>query len=447
MRPDDTASAGSGADRAPQQHATTGAVPPAGLLRRHRALASRAVAPLAVVAIVGAGAALAPSFASAAPTLPAISAQSLLAKALSSRVAAYSGTAQVTTNLGLPALPDLGGGVSAMSLLTGTHTLQIAADGPDKQRVALLGQMSEYDVVHDGTQLWVYDSSADTVGHASAAASGTDTRRATAGARQPQGLPTTPQEAAQRILDAVSSSTDVSVVGTQRVAGQAAYTLVLRPTQTGTLIGQVSIAIDAANGAALRVTVYPQQSSTPIFDLGFTSVSFGTPPDSRFDFTPPKGATVTQLGQHAIGGPDGATAGPGKGDAKASGGRSARNPAPNSAAADEPQTIGTGWLTVVEVAGVNLGGLEAQAQHSGGSGSQAPRSGSPSANSGSLLSGDSSDLLGSLLGSGRAVSGAFGTGKLFTTSALSVLITSDGRLFAGAVTPAVLEADAASAGR
>ena len=42
--------------------------------------------------------------------------------------------------------------------------------------------------------------------------------------------------------------------------------------------------------------------------------------------------------------------------------------------------------------------------------------------------------------------GAFGTGELYTTNFLSVLITNDGRLFVGAVTPAVLEADAASQG-
>jgi len=52
----------------------------------------RALAPASVVAIVAAGAAIAPSVASASPALPQISAQNLLAKAAQSKVDAFSGT-------------------------------------------------------------------------------------------------------------------------------------------------------------------------------------------------------------------------------------------------------------------------------------------------------------------------------------------------------------------
>ena len=45
------------------------------------------------------------------------------------------------------------------------------------------------------------------------------------------------------------------------------------------------------------------------------------------------------------------------------------------------------------------------------------------------------------------VSGSWGHGRLLRTSLLSVLITSNGRLLFGAVTPAVLYADAASLSR
>jgi outer membrane lipoprotein-sorting protein len=390
-----------------------------GAFRRHRGFATRAAAPLAVVAIVATGAAIAPSFASAAPALPAISAQNLLLKIAQSKVDAFSGTVQLTTNLGLPALPTLpgsGDGVNLLTLLTGDHTLQVAANGPDKTRVALLGEMSEYDIIHNGDQVWTYDSSTNTVEHAA-------TSPRTMATRAPdRQVPLSPQQAAQQLLAAVSPTTNVSVEGTQRVAGQAAYTLIITPKQPGSLIGQVSIAVDAANGAPLRVTVYPQQSSTPIIDLGFSSVSFSTPPDSRFEFTAPKGATVTPLGTDEPGG------------TPTAGGQQSGDLA--------PQTLGTGWLSVVELHGVNLGQLMAAA-----SGSDAKSTDGPSSDS-SLISGDTSGVLSAVLGSGRAVSGAFGTGKLFTTSAVSVLITADGRLFAGAVTPAVLEADAAArAGR
>ncbi len=129
---------------------------PTSLLRRGSV---RALAPFSVVAIVATGAVLAPQFASAAPTLPPISAQNLLVKVAQSKADAYSGTVALTTNLGLPALPDLAGGANPLSLLSGTHTLQVAANGPDKQRIALLDTMSEYDLVRNGTQFWLYDSS------------------------------------------------------------------------------------------------------------------------------------------------------------------------------------------------------------------------------------------------------------------------------------------------
>jgi outer membrane lipoprotein-sorting protein len=403
---------------------------PAGtsVFQRHRALAGRALAPLSVIAIVAVGAAVAPSFAASAPALPAISAQNLLLRISQSKVDAFTGTVGMTTNLGLPALPDqaTSGGLNPLTLLTGSHTLQVAANGPDKERIALLGSMSEYDLVHNGDRLWLYDSSQNTVERGTAdpsAASGhnrTGVEKSAPENRLPL-APLTPQQAARQLLAAVSPTTNVSVEGTERVAGLAAYTLVVTPKQNGSLIGQISLAVDAANGAVLRVTVYPQHSGTPMFELGFTSVSFGAPADSRFDFTPPKGATVTGLDSGALG--------------AGSGGDATRPDA-------RPLTIGAGWLSVLELHGVDLAELDkAAAGAAGDSGS-----GSDGSSDNALTSGSSADLLSAALGSGRAVHGAFGSGTLFTTSAVSVLVTTDGRLFVGAVTPAVLEADAAAQG-
>ena len=51
--------------------------------------------------------------------------------------------------------------------------------------------------------------------------------------------------------------------------------------------------------------------------------------------------------------------------------------------------------------------------------------------------------LGLLLRAARPVHGSWGSGRLLTTSLLSVLVTSDGTVLAGAVTPDTLYADAA----
>ncbi|MGH3417121.1 MAG: LolA family protein [Actinocrinis sp.] len=390
----------------------------------------RAIAPISVVAIVAAGAALAPQFASAAPSLPPITAQNLLVKATQSHVDTYSGTVALTTNLGLPALPNLAGGANPLSLFSGTHTLQVAANGPDKQRVALLDTMSEYDFVHNGTQVWLYDSQHNSVEHATLDGKGTDAKskaelqKARSNAKGLAQAPLTPQEAAQRLLAAIDPSTNVSVDGTKSVAGRAAYTLVLTPRQHGSLIGRITMAIDAQNGAPLQLAVYPAGSTTPAFELGFTSVSFSAPSDSQFDFTAPKGATVKDL--------NGANKQPSQDGGMLSNGGDLK-----------PQVLGRDWLSVVELHGVSLSDLTSAAQSSGGSAGKGSRHGG---NATGLFNGDISSYLNTLIGAGKSVHGAFGSGKLYTTNFLSVLITDDGRLFAGAVTPSVLEADAAARG-
>jgi outer membrane lipoprotein-sorting protein len=392
---------------------------PNSLLRRGSV---RALAPFSVVAIVATGAVLAPQFASAAPTLPPISAQNLLVKLAKSKADAYSGTVALTTNLGLPALPNLGGGANPLSLLSGTHTLQVAANGQTKQRIALLDTMSEYDLVRNGSQIWLYDSSQNSVEHATASADGHVKQGSKTDGSGAEGLAEaklTPQQLAQQLLAAVDPTTKVTVDGTKSVAGRAAYTLVLTPKQHGTLVGRVEIAVDSTNGAPLQVALYPVGGGSPVFELGFTSVSFSAPADSRFTFTAPKGATVQEL-------------------SGAQSQSSAKSGVPTQSQL-APQTLGTAWLSVVELHGVNLSKLAAGASgQSGGSRGQGNDTG--------LFNGDISSYLNTLIGAGKSVHGAFGTGKLYTTNFLSILITDDGRLFAGAVTPAVLEADAASQG-
>jgi hypothetical protein len=54
-----------------------------------------------------------------------------------------------------------------------------------------------------------------------------------------------------------------------------------------------------------------------------------------------------------------------------------------------------------------------------------------------------SAVLGALLGSAHPVHGAWGSGRLLHTSLVSMLITSNGHVLIGAVTPSVLYAAAA----
>jgi hypothetical protein len=78
--------------------------------------------------------------------------------------------------------------------------------------------------------------------------------------------------------------------------------------------------------------------------------------------------------------------------------------------------LGDSWTSVLVADGVDLS--------AGGSGSDAR-------------------ALRDLLGAATPVQGAFGQGRLLRTTLLTVLLTDNGRLYAGAVTPQALEAAAA----
>ena len=76
------------------------------------------------------------------------------------RATAFSGGVAETADLGLPepARRPLDG-VAVVADVPHRFALgQVWADGAAKQRVALLGELSEADVVHNGTDLWTYTS-------------------------------------------------------------------------------------------------------------------------------------------------------------------------------------------------------------------------------------------------------------------------------------------------
>ena len=92
------------------------------------------------------------------------------------------------------------------------------------------------------------------------------------------------------------------------VAGRPAYQLVLTPKDAGTLVGSVTIAIDAAERVPTRVTVTSTVTGQPALTVGFTDVSFTAPDPSVFAFTPPAGATVKEKTAGDSGAPSGAPA-------------------------------------------------------------------------------------------------------------------------------------------
>jgi outer membrane lipoprotein-sorting protein len=269
---------------------------------------------VAAVGLVIAGSVIAG--AQAAPRLPARSSAQLLAAVdrPAALPSAMTAVVQETASLGLPDLPGSSGPMSALSLLSGTHTFKIWYNGPDQARVAIPVSLGETDLRLDGRNAWLWDSQTDQATHYLLPArparpaqparpatpvppSGASTSTSTSSASfagLSAGTPT-PQQVAQQILAAVGQSTTVGTQQNVTVAGQPAYQLTLAPKDRRSLVGQVRIAIDARDSMPLRVQVFARGAASPAFDVGYTSLSFARPAASNFSFSPPPGAKVKTI--------------------------------------------------------------------------------------------------------------------------------------------------------
>jgi outer membrane lipoprotein-sorting protein len=366
---------------------------------------ARWAVPAGVVVVVGgvmAGSMI--SVAQAAPPLPSRTPAQLLAAAAGTTSAPpMTGTVVETASLGLPSLPETGNPASLSSLLTGSHTIRVWYSDPAHYRIAAIESMSESDLIRNGSSAWLWESTKNTVTHMAIPA-----RAAKLAPEHVSGPPLTPQQAASEILAKVGPTTTVRVEANVIVAGEDSYQLVLAPKSPGSLIGQVRIALDGVRNVPLRVQVFAKGANSPAIQIGFTSVSFVEPAPANFTFQPPAGAKVTQesLGSGSQGGGKDSTGG--------------------------PSMIGKGWLAVADLPSSVLSSATAPAPSAGSS-------------SGSALGGSTSAVISALLKSATRVSGTWGSGRLLRTSLISLLITDNGRVLAGAVTPDVLYQAAAQA--
>ena len=311
--------------------------------------------------------------------------------------------------------------------------------------------------------------------------------------------PPAPQEIARQFLAAVGPTTTVSVADNVTVAGRAAYQLVLAPKSSQSLIGRLAIAVDAATHLPLRVQVFARGADSPAFSEGFTDLSFGRPDASNFTFTPPPGARVRTVrlpgGHPRLDGPPQMTS-PGNGrpgrlhlrgrpgsvPCQPQGpqihlvpkgcvpqfphGRQMTSPLTPS---QQKKLTRQAGLTPAQFHKLTNGGRGAPAFGlarpdrlggcAAGWSAYTPATGLADPGPCSRRTFGSSwttvvafpagaaDQAGGPLGlalrAARPVQGSWGSGRLLTTSLLSVLVTSDGSVLAGAVTPETLFADAA----
>lgn len=419
---------------------------------------SRWIPAIAAPIAIGVGVVLVPMQANAAVDLPDLTPAELLEFAASSEVAALSGTIEQTSELGLPDLSGLSGTMGGaggsgsggfgdgsdgsadsdgagetgddaasatdlddlISLATGTHTARVYLDDTNA-RLQVLDRLAERDVYVSDEGAWIYDSAEKAATHITVDPAALDALKAELEAKYGAeaeahadearerleaelGAPLpTPEEVLDEALAKLDEATEVSVGTDARVAGREVYELVLEPRDAETLVGEISVAIDGDTGVALAASVTARGADEPAFSVAFTEVSFEAPDASVFAFTPPTGTTVTE---HVVPVPTVAELEQWKAEAE-SGAPSGDEGMP------QPIVHGEGWSTVVE--------LPAGAAGAGGLGSEA------------------SAMLEALT---QPVDG----GRILQTSLVTVLLTDDGRVLAGAVTAERL-LDAAASGR
>src|SRR5579859_2101203 len=256
----------------------------------------RWVVPAGVVTAVAAvGIASAITVAQAAPALPPRTPAQLLAAVAgdAGHVPPLTGTVVESAALGIPQLPGAENPTSLTSLLAGSHTLKIWYDGPKRLRLAAPVLMNESDLIRNGSTAWLWQSDSNSVTRFTLPA------ERGAQAREPvmPHAPVTPQQAAQQALKAAGPSTRVTTEANVTVAGQAAYQLVLAPRAGGSQIAKITIALDAQHlSVPLRVQIFAKGDANPVFQVGYTSISFVTPAASNFGFTPPPGSHVDTAG-------------------------------------------------------------------------------------------------------------------------------------------------------
>ncbi len=362
------------------------------------------------VVVIGGGAAAGTIVASADPSLPDRSAAQLLVDLQSAKPAGLSGTVVQSADLGLPGLAGLasnlagaatlpGGGLA--SLISGSNTARVWYAGEDKVRFALQGTQGETDVIRNGSDVWQWSSSDNTGKHLKLPAGvGSKSDKAL-----PSAAPSTPQQAADAAIAAIDPTTKVQTTGAAQVAGRDAYELLLSPKDTDSLVGQVRLAIDAEQHIPLRVEVYAKGQSKPAIRVAFDTISFTVPDAEQFKFNPPPGAKIDEAGTPSA-------------DAKGARPATPASPAKPSSKAEEPKVIGKGWTSILS-AKLPADALSGLADASKGTGEDAKTAQA-------------------LLGVLPEVSGSWGKGRLLSGSLFSVLITDDGQVLAGLVTPEAL---------
>jgi hypothetical protein len=263
------------------------------------------MASVLALAILSGGVAVAATRLRAHPDLPSTTPDRLIADVI--RAAEHgpdvSGTVSAAVDLGLPSFPEQGpaptGLAGLLAELSGTHRIRLWSSS-DGYRVDELLPTEERAIYVSRTGGWLWSSPDYTAVHLYDAA---DLARHRGAAVHASGAATQaersrllhlfdPLTLARQMLAAVTPTTGITMGSPERVAGRAAYVLVLTPKDASTLVGRVTVDVDATTHVPLAVRVYAKGASAPSLSAAFVRVSYDAISPSVYRFTPPPGAKV-----------------------------------------------------------------------------------------------------------------------------------------------------------
>ena len=206
-----------------------------------------------------------------------VTAAELLAKVQASDEVAYSGYAESTGRLQLPATDEF----SELAALLGERSrLRVWWRGTDDWRVDTITTAGETDLFNAGSMTTEWDYEAERA-----------TNTGTASIRLPSSSDMLPPELGRLALREARPD-EVSRIASARIAGIDAPGLRLVPAEPQSTIDHVDVWVEARTGLPLRVAAYTEGDDTASVTSTFLDVTIATPPAEVTRFLPPPGSTV-----------------------------------------------------------------------------------------------------------------------------------------------------------
>jgi outer membrane lipoprotein-sorting protein len=177
-------------------------------------------------------------------------------------------------------------------LLSGASgRMWISKDG--HVRLELQSEKGDTQVYYDGHTVSMYDASTNTLYKYTPPSHEASDKTSSDSSSEAHEIPSVAK--IEEGISHLDKHTSVSGATPTDVAGQAAYTVRVSPTETGSLLAAGELSFDAAHGMPLRAAVYSTESSSPALELAATEISYGPVEQSVFEFTPPANAKVEEV--------------------------------------------------------------------------------------------------------------------------------------------------------